>query len=75
MLCSCIAAAKDELQADSLELGVHEDNARAQRFYLRHGSWNTGRREPYPLDQAAKELVMELQLKRAADGGVTKPAH
>lgn len=73
MLRRCIAAARDELQADLLELGVHEDNGRAQRFYLRHGFRDTGRREPYPLDPAARELVMELQLKPAADGGAATP--
>lgn len=74
MLRRCIAAARDGLQAALLELGVHEDNARAQRFYLRHGFKDTGRREPYPLDAAAKELVMELQLKPAPDGGAATPA-
>jgi ribosomal protein S18 acetylase RimI-like enzyme len=67
MLGRCVPAAADELQADLLELGVPKDNVRAQRFCLRHGFRDTGKRKSYPLTPAAKELVMELQLKPQAD--------
>jgi ribosomal protein S18 acetylase RimI-like enzyme len=45
-----------------LQLGVHEDNARALAFYGRHGFADTGRREAYPLDASRKEIIMERPL-------------
>jgi len=50
------------LAADCLELGVHEDNARAQAFYSRHGFRATGASRPYPQDPSKLELVMERLL-------------
>lgn len=60
-----IATAADELGAGLLQLGVHEDNTRALAFYARHGFFDTGRREVYPLDSSKKEIIMELTLKPA----------
>lgn len=61
-----IAAAAHELGAALLQLGVHEDNARALAFYTRHGFLDTGRREVYPLDASKKEIIMELRLEPTA---------
>ncbi|MFC8041572.1 GNAT family N-acetyltransferase [Paenarthrobacter sp. NPDC057355] len=58
---ACEAAGK-ELGAHSIELGVHEDNARAQAFYRRHGFVITGASRPYPQDTTKLELFMERQL-------------
>jgi len=58
---ACHAAA-EELSAASLELGVHEDNSRAQAFYSRHGFETTGASRPYPQDTSKRELVMERRL-------------
>ena len=58
---ACHAAA-EELSAASLELGVHEDNSRAQAFYSRHGFETTGASRPYPQDISKRELVMERRL-------------
>ncbi len=63
-----VAVARDELGAGVLELGVHEANARAQAFYARHGFADTGRREPYPLDPARSEIIMELPLEAPEAG-------
>lgn len=57
-----IASAADELGAGVLQLGVHEDNARAYGFYVRHGFKDTGVREPYRLDTSKKEIIMEREL-------------
>lgn len=57
-----VAAAASELGAGLLQLGVHEDNTRALRFYARHGFHDTGLREAYALDPAKKEFIMERKL-------------
>jgi ribosomal protein S18 acetylase RimI-like enzyme len=44
--------------ARTLYLQVHEDNLRAQRFYVRRSYRFTGAREPYPLDRSRSELEM-----------------
>ncbi|XAS68416.1 N-acetyltransferase [Micrococcaceae bacterium Sec5.7] len=62
MLRQSVCAAANELGAGVLELGVHEDNARAMAFYVQHGFTDTGRREPYPLDRSSSEIIMELPL-------------
>jgi ribosomal protein S18 acetylase RimI-like enzyme len=62
-----IATAADELGAGLLQLGVHEDNARALAFYARHGFFDTGHREVYPLDASKKEIIMELKLRPAGE--------
>lgn len=46
-----------------LFLDVHEDNARAQAFYLRRGYRFTGARRPYELDQTRAELEMSRRLR------------
>ncbi|WP_242701689.1 GNAT family N-acetyltransferase [Arthrobacter cavernae] len=61
LLESC-AVAETELGAGIIELGVHEDNARALRFYQRHGFCTTGASRPYPQDNSRSELVMERRL-------------
>ena len=66
MLRQAIEAARTELGAGVLQLGVHEDNGRAQRFYLRHGFQDTGAREPYPLDTDQSEIIMERVLPTEA---------
>lgn len=48
--------AGESLAADRLELGVHEDNARAQAFYSRHGFRPTGASRPYPQDPPSWSL-------------------
>ncbi|MGO4807287.1 N-acetyltransferase family protein [Arthrobacter sp. 2MCAF15] len=62
MLRQAVDAAAEELGARLLQLGVHQDNGRAQRFYLRHGFADTGAREPYPLDTGQSEIIMERVL-------------
>ncbi|MDI2036856.1 GNAT family N-acetyltransferase [Paenarthrobacter nitroguajacolicus] len=62
LLSSACKAGADELAAQYLELGVHEDNSRAQAFYRRHGFETTGASRPYPQDTAKRELVMERHL-------------
>ena len=57
-----VEAAASELGAGLLQLGVHEDNTRALRFYTRHSFHDTGRREAYALDPAKKEFIMEREL-------------
>lgn len=49
-----------ELQV--LELGVHEDNARALSFYQRHGFSLTGSPSPSLQDKTKRELIMERRL-------------
>ncbi|VXC15828.1 GCN5 family acetyltransferase [Arthrobacter sp. 9V] len=58
---SCKAAA-EELRAERIELGVHEENVRALAFYRRHGFEATGASRPYPQDTSKLELVMERHL-------------
>ncbi len=43
----------------ALRLEVHENHARARTAYARLGFTETGERQPYPLDLAADELVMQ----------------
>jgi len=62
LLRQSVKAAAEELGAGLLQLGVHEDNTRAARFYGRHGFRDTGRRETYPLDTSTKEIIMEREL-------------
>jgi ribosomal protein S18 acetylase RimI-like enzyme len=45
-----------------LSLEVHEDNARAQGFYLRRGYAFTGAARPYDLDESQRELEMSREL-------------
>lgn len=61
LLESC-AVAEADLAAGIIELGVHEENARALRFYQRHGFRTTGASRPYPQDKSKSELVMERRL-------------
>ncbi|MGJ3192781.1 GNAT family N-acetyltransferase [Paenarthrobacter sp. FR1] len=58
---ACKAAGED-LGAEHLELGVHQDNSRALAFYRRHGFETTGASRPYPQDTSKLELVMERPL-------------
>jgi ribosomal protein S18 acetylase RimI-like enzyme len=44
-------------------LEVHEDNPRAQAYYLRHGFEFTGRSWPYSLDPSRNELEMAKPLR------------
>ncbi|MDQ0104579.1 ribosomal protein S18 acetylase RimI-like enzyme [Paenarthrobacter nicotinovorans] len=62
LLQEACAAAANELGAGYLELGVHEENSRAQAFYRRHGFEMTGASRPYPQDTTKRELVMERKL-------------
>ncbi|GAA4167782.1 GNAT family N-acetyltransferase [Gryllotalpicola koreensis] len=48
--------------ADRLQLDVHEDNARARRFYQSRGFVETGHTMPYPLDTSRLELNMVKRL-------------
>ncbi|MFF1384407.1 GNAT family N-acetyltransferase [Arthrobacter sp. NPDC058288] len=57
-----VEAATGELDSGLLQLGVHEDNARALAFYTRHGFRDTGRRAAYALDPGKKEFIMEREL-------------
>ena len=63
LLDQACAAAREELDAAILELGVHQDNARALAFYARHGFTPTGASKPYPQDTSKRELIMERQLR------------
>lgn len=58
---ACRAACED-LGAEHLELGVHQDNSRALAFYRRHGFETTGASRPYPQDTSKLELFMERLL-------------
>ena len=71
MLRQAVEAAGDELGAGLLQLGVHESNLRAQRFYLRHGFQDTGAREPYPLDTEHSEIIMERVLPAGREASRT----
>ncbi|MCT9868371.1 GNAT family N-acetyltransferase [Paenarthrobacter aurescens] len=55
---ACKAACED-LGAQHLELGVHQDNSRALAFYRRHKFETTGASRPYPQDTSKLELFME----------------
>ncbi|WP_238324967.1 GNAT family N-acetyltransferase [Paenarthrobacter nicotinovorans] len=61
-------AAGEELGAQTIELGVHEDNARALAFYRRHGFEATGASRVYPQDTSKRELTMERRLAEGATG-------
>jgi ribosomal protein S18 acetylase RimI-like enzyme len=45
-----------------LWLEVHQDNRRAQAFYLRRGYTFTGGQRPYELDESQHELEMTRRL-------------
>ncbi|QQQ64067.1 GNAT family N-acetyltransferase [Paenarthrobacter ureafaciens] len=62
LLVACCDAAAHDLGAQVLELGVHEDNARALSFYQRHGFSLTGESKPFPQDKTKRELIMERRL-------------
>ncbi|WP_427173609.1 GNAT family N-acetyltransferase [Arthrobacter sp. 92] len=62
LLQHAVAAAHDELGAGLLQLGVHEENARALAFYVRNGFRDTGGREVYRLDTSKAEILMEREL-------------
>lgn len=62
LLVACCDAAVRDLGAAVLELGVHEDNARALAFYQRHGFALTGESKPFPQDKTKRELIMERRL-------------
>jgi ribosomal protein S18 acetylase RimI-like enzyme len=64
LLSQACHAARTDLGAKLLELGVHEDNMRALAFYRRHGFNTTGDSRPYPQDTSKQELVMEKVLKQ-----------
>lgn len=70
-LLDAAVAAAQELGAGVVELGVHEENARAQRFYEKHGFMGTGGSRSYPQDKTKVELVMECAVPsiRRADRG------
>ncbi|WP_426998265.1 GNAT family N-acetyltransferase [Pseudarthrobacter sp. N5] len=71
LLHEAVTVAREDLGAGILQLGVHEDNARAMAFYERNGFTDTGRREPYPLDTSTSEIIMELELTPRADANST----
>ncbi|WP_353828522.1 GNAT family N-acetyltransferase [Agromyces sp. SYSU T0242] len=50
-------------RAGTLTLEVHEDNARARRFYERMGFEYTGHRRPYELEPGGLELEMRKHLR------------
>ncbi|WP_396133459.1 GNAT family N-acetyltransferase [Arthrobacter sp. 1088] len=64
LLHAACEAARVDLGAKVLELGVHEDNTRALAFYRRHGFNTTGDSRPYPQDTSKRELVMEKVLEQ-----------
>lgn len=47
---------------DVIQLDVHEDNARARRYYASRGFVETGQTIPYPLDRTRLELNMIKRL-------------
>lgn len=67
LLDEACAIAGAELGAGVIELGVHEDNARAKAFYERHGFEYTGASRPYPQDKARLEIVMARRLPPAGE--------
>jgi glycolate oxidase len=62
LLDEACAVARAEFGAGVIELGVHEDNARARAFYTRHGFEVTGAARPYPQDKAKQEIVMARRI-------------
>ncbi|MFJ4210992.1 GNAT family N-acetyltransferase [Paenarthrobacter sp. NPDC089675] len=64
-----VVSATEDLSAGILELGVHQDNARALAFYRRHGFHLTGASKPYPQDRSKLELTMERVLPRQGGSG------
>lgn len=58
---ACLVAG-EELGVGVIELGVHEDNARAKAFYARHGFEATGASQPYPQDKSKREIVMARRI-------------
>jgi GNAT superfamily N-acetyltransferase len=48
--------------SDRIQLDVHEDNARARRYYASRGFVETGVTEPYPLDRTRLEVNMVKRL-------------
>ncbi|MEZ0066916.1 RimJ/RimL family protein N-acetyltransferase [Streptacidiphilus sp. MAP12-20] len=65
LLDACVSWARDVAGVPELYLEVHEDNARAIRYYERRGFVRTGGTRPYPLDRSANELEMKLTLRAA----------
>ncbi|MCG2624874.1 GNAT family N-acetyltransferase [Arthrobacter sp. I2-34] len=60
LLAEILGWVREESGAKILKLGVHEDNLRALAFYRRHGFIDRGEREPYLLDAARQEIILEL---------------
>lgn len=60
LLDAVLTWARAQPGADGVRLHVHEDNLRAQAFYLRKGFVATGVRTPYGLDPTREELEMRL---------------
>lgn len=58
LLDEACAVARTELGAGVIELGVHEDNARARAFYARHGFEVTGASRTYSQDETKQEIFM-----------------
>jgi ribosomal protein S18 acetylase RimI-like enzyme len=52
-----------ESEAKALKLGVHENNRRALAFYQHHGFIDRGEREPYLLDAARQEIILEIPME------------
>lgn len=73
LLDEACAAASSELGAGVIELGVHEDNVRAKKFYARHGFEVTGASRPYPQDEAKQEIVMARRIQLLS--GPSHPEH
>lgn len=73
LLHEACAVASAELGAGVIELGVHEDNARAMAFYARHGFEVTGATRPYPQDKAKLEIVMARRIPQLS--GPNQPGH
>jgi ribosomal protein S18 acetylase RimI-like enzyme len=73
LLDEACAVACAELGTGVIELGVHEDNARAKAFYARHGFEVTGDTRPYPKDKAKREIVMSRRI--APLSGPIQPGH
>jgi GNAT superfamily N-acetyltransferase len=48
--------------SDRLQLDVHEDNARARKYYASRGFVETGHTMPYPLDRTRLEINMVKRL-------------
>ncbi|GAA4046917.1 hypothetical protein GCM10023063_37700 [Arthrobacter methylotrophus] len=63
LLDEACAVAGAELGAAVIELGVHEENARARTFYSRHGFEDTGASRPYPQDKTKREVIMARRLQ------------